>query len=266
MFFGPITSACTRFPNSNVERFFIYPALAVYSPLENSIKTSVGGFFTILSLASLGICPPINNGANWTRYSRGILTIPIQIIGNIFKIHTEILTRYNIAYPYVLGSVNLLINSKNIEQAQNSINENYDYISDIKLMRAQNICTKLFQTRTESKIQLVAKHIIFRVALLVATIACLTIIGILVPTISIIFIPFALYYRGRETTYNNVAFLVLKIPGIIHSVCLTLRMVVNPLQFVKETKEELELDTSPIINAFIAPSNFWKNALEFNES
>lgn len=268
-----ITHACLHFPNNHTERFLLYPALIVYSPVENLVKTSVGCIFTALSLISLGLYPQIIEAANWTRYSRGILSVPSQIFGNIFGLHSKILTEYNINRPNICAIAQAMqfdvqtdngMPSLRLKVREDFNNENSDYLSDIGLAKAQKVCTKLFYTRTESKIKLVAQHILFRVFSLINGIACFGLLGIIAPMTSIIFIPFSIYHRGKEEKYNDLAFMIFKIPVLIHSVALTLRMSFNPLQFVQKSSKEPELDTSPIINALDAPGAFWKNALELS--
>lgn len=240
MFGEQISNACIRFPINNKERFLLYPALAVYSPLENLVKTVVGIIFTALSLVSLGLCPPINNIANWTRYSRGFLTIPLQIIGNIFELHSEILTDYNITSTsrcaVINGVVSVVLNnskSAGIEILEKRIEDKFksdiDALVDIRFWKAKHICTKLFQTRTASKTELLAKHIIFRIYSVVNGMACLSLITLVLPIISVISIPFAVYNRGKDPTLNDFVFRLPETPEHIHTACLTLRMIVNPL-------------------------------------
>lgn len=270
MFSEQITNACARFPANNKERFLIYPALAIYSPIEDSVKTVVGGAFTALSLISVGLCPPINNVANWTRHSRGILTVPSQIIGNIFELNSKILMDYNIIAPAqcALGQITTpVILQGNVQEILTQIETEFAAIdisalSDVLLRKAQSVCTNLFQKRTETKVQLIAKHVIFRVYSLINAIACTALLGIMALLTSIVFIPVALYHRGQKAQYNDFALMILKIPQLIHSVCLTLRMIANPLQFTKQSSGVPELDTNPIMNALEAPGIFWKNMLE----
>lgn len=269
MFAEQINNACLRFPANNQERFLLYPALAIYSPIENLVRTVVGVIFTALSVLSLGLCEPINNLANWTRYSRGILTIPLQIIGNIFELHSKILTDYNITSPGLcaLGNGILPVFCNNPKISENELLEkvkdrfeknDIEVLADIKLRKAQNICTKLFQTRTETKIQLLAKHIIFRVCSVLSGLGGVGIVATQ-PIISLIFLPFALYNRGKDEKLNDFVFWFPKTTQHIHTVCLILRTVVNPFQFVNETSKDLEIDKSPIINAIAAPGDFWKS-------
>lgn len=281
MFSEQIINACARFPANNEERFLIYPALAVYSPMEDLVKTVVGVIFTALSLASLGLCAPINNVANWTRHSRGIFTVPAQIIGNIFEIHSKILMNYNIIAPVscALGNIAISVATSVVQnnpeddieellnKARAEIDEKkFNYSDDILLKKAQRVCTNLFQIRTESSIQLLAKHIIFRIYSVINAIACTCLLGIIAPLASIVFIHVATYHRGREEKENDIALMILKIPQLIYSVCLTLRMIVNPLQFTEKSSKELELDPNPIMNALRAPGDFWNNILELRRS
>lgn len=272
MFIEQIANACVHFPKNNQERFLLYPALAVYSPLENLVKTVVGIIFTALSVVSLGLCPSINKIANWTRYSRGLLTIPLQIVGNIFELHSRTLTDFNITSPNTCLIGNLVlpvfINNPKIDEKEipEKIKDRIDEIdkkaiaddlADIRLTRARKICTKLFQTRTEFKIQLLAKHIIFRAYSVLNGMMCVSVITLFRSIFSIYSIPFVVYNRGKDAKLNHSALYLPKIPEHIHTACLTIRMIVNPLQFVNESSKELELDKSPIINALAAPGDFW---------
>src|ERR1700733_6341491 len=104
MFNTQIHNSCTHYPANNIERYMLYPALAVYSPIENLVRTAVGGAFTLLSIGSLGLSPSINDVANCTRYSRRLVTVPLQIIGNIFACQSTTLTRYNWDMPVIVQS------------------------------------------------------------------------------------------------------------------------------------------------------------------
>lgn len=191
--------------------------------------------------------------------------------------HAKTLTDYNIIAPglcalgQIITPIALNNPQDNIQQILNKIKTEFENdkadrdivdLSDIILRKARSVCTNLFQKRTETKTQLLSKHIIFRVSSVINVIACTSLLGIIAPLTSIVFIPLALYNHGQEAKYNDFALMILKTPQLIHSICLTLRMIVDPLQFTKQSLDELALDTKPIMNALDAPGIFWKNMLE----
>ncbi len=270
MFNKQIHHACTHFPVNNTERYILYPALAIYSPIENLIRTAVGGIFTVLSLGSFGLYPPINNIANWTRSARGVVTVPLQIIGNIFEVHSKILTRYNIDTPnfiaYATVVVDVIKNPENYEdinrqQKEKEIDEHINDLCDFKLRKAEIACTKSFQSQTDSKIEWIGKHILFRFSLVLNGVCQLSYYIVLVPFTAIFTIPQAVYYRGKSE-FNANAFLITKIPVLIHMVSLTLRMIVNPNQFVIKSALNQEKHPDALTNASISAHEFWEDPLE----
>jgi hypothetical protein len=143
---------CIEFPKNPTEKFLLYPALAVYALTDRSIKTVVGCIFTTLSLMKLGLYPPINNVANWTRNSRNLLTISLQTFGNILELHSEVLTNYHTTYTPLY--------QKNLDRIEKEgIGWCMEHLTDIWINKVENACTKIFQNRTASKNDLIAKHI-----------------------------------------------------------------------------------------------------------
>lgn len=272
MFNKQIHHACTHFPMNTTERYILYPALAAYSPVESLVRTSVGCVFTVLSLGTLGLSPSINNVANWTSCSRGVVSVPLQIIGNIFGIHSKILTRYNIETPNFIAiatvAIDAIKNPENYKDAdkqknkEKEIDENINNLRDFKLKKAEIACTKAFQSQTDNKIEWIAKHVIFRLSLALDAGYNFCCHVVLVPLTAIVSIPLAVYHRG-ESEYNANAFLITKMPILIHMVCLTLRMMINPNQFViKSTLNQEGNHPNALTNATIAATGFWEDLLE----
>lgn len=248
-----------NFPISTTDKIFLYPSLSLYILTSRTVKTVVGVIFTALSLLTFGVCKPINNLANWTRNSKGLLTIPLNIIKNIFQIEFEFFNEYHkkVFYPC----------EKGVNRIMQEGLENYnEYFEDIYLRRAEQICTSTFDNKERNKTDLITKHLVFRVGIILN--AFLSFVWELAGAgIGLVMnIPFLLIkgISGRKENFNSMPLNFLKLPILVHQVALSARMFVNPLQFVENSEEELKLNDLKTKDIFKLPFEFFNNISIFD--
>lgn len=204
MFSTQIYNAQNDAAKNYLEKFVVYPALAGYSFSENLVQTAVGVVFTGLSVLTLGLSENINDIANWTSSSQGLITTPLQIFLKIFDTEAKVISHFN-----------------------EKIAEN-----DRSLAYRREICEYNFNFEGLTLKEKARRHVLFRIGLIMPTIMYPVAYSVFLPIGFVIGLASAIWSKGKDQSANNLMCYTAQLPSLIHKTCLNVRMWINPTQFI----------------------------------